>query len=126
MAVPNDRRYSKSHEWFKAEGNLVTIGITKFAADELTDVTYVDLPAVGKSVAAGSSFGEVESVKATSELYSAVGGTVRELNDRLSDEPQLVNEDPFGAGWMIKLQCSDLSPLEKLMDAAAYEKSVEH
>lgn len=122
MAVPNDRKYSKSHEWFKADGNLVTIGITRFAADELTDVTYVELPAVGKSVKAGEAFGEVESVKATSDLYSAVTGVVKEINPRLVDEPELVNNDSFGNGWMLKVECSDLSPLNSLMDGPAYDK----
>lgn len=123
MSVPNDRRYLATHEWFKADGDVVTIGITKFAADELTDVTFVDLPAVGKAVVAGQTFGEIESVKATSGLYSAVAGTVIEVNKRLADEPELVNNDPFEAGWMIKVRCADLSPLAKLLDAAAYEKS---
>ncbi|TWT43903.1 Glycine cleavage system H protein [Phycisphaerae bacterium RAS1] len=122
MAVPNDRRYSKSHEWFKADGNLVTIGITRFAADELTDVTYVELPAVGKSVKAGEAFGEIESVKATSDLYSFVSGAVKEINPRLVDEPELVNNDSFGHGWMLKVECADLSSLAGLMDGPAYDK----
>lgn len=124
MAVPNDRRYSQTHEWFKVDGDLVTIGITQFAADELTDITYVDLPAVGATVQGGSHFGEVESVKATSELYSAVSGTVAEVNTRLADEPGLVNSDPFGAGWMIRLRCSDPGPLARLLDGPAYEKMI--
>ncbi len=124
MAVPADRRYSATHEWYKAQGNLVTIGITQFAADELTDITYVDLPAVGKSLAAGKPFGEVESVKATSELYSAISGVVREINGRLADEPQLVNDDPFEAGWMIRVEASDVAPLGALLDATAYEKKI--
>lgn len=123
MPVPNDRRYLATHEWFKAEGDVVTVGITKFAADELTDITFVDLPAVGKAVSPGQTFGEIESVKATSGLYSAIAGTVIEVNRRLADEPELVNSDPFGHGWMIKVRCADLSPLGKLLDAAAYEKS---
>lgn len=123
MPVPNDRRYLATHEWFKADGDVVTVGITKFAADELTDITFVDLPAVGKTVSPGQTFGEIESVKATSGLYSAVAGTVTEVNRRLADEPELVNRDPFGHGWMIKVRCADLSPLGTLLDAAAYEKS---
>lgn len=122
MTVAKDCRYAQTHEWFRVEGNTVTIGITKFAADELTDITYVALPDVGKTVTAGQSFGEVESVKATSDLYSAVTGTVVDVNTRLADEPNLVNDDPQGAGWMVKVRCADLSPLEKLMDASAYEK----
>ncbi len=124
MAVPQDYRYAQTHEWFKAEGDTVTAGITQFAADELTDITYVELPEAGSEVTAGESFGEIESVKATSDLYCAVSGKVVAVNERLADEPELVNTDPFGEGWMIKIACSDLSPLEKLMDAAAYENMI--
>jgi glycine cleavage system H protein len=124
MAVPQDCKYAQTHEWFKAEGSTVTAGITQFAADELTDITYVELPEAGSTVTAGESFGEIESVKATSDLYCAVSGKVIAVNERLADEPELVNNDPFGEGWMIKIECSDLSPLEKLMEAAAYEKMI--
>lgn len=122
MAVPTDRKYSQTHEWFKVDGNIVTVGITQFAADELTDITFVDLPKVGAKIQGGSHFGEVESVKATSELFSAVSGEVTAVNERLNDEPGLLNTDPFGEGWMLKLRCADLSPLEKMLDAGAYEK----
>lgn len=122
MAVPSDRKYRESHEWFKVAGNVVTIGITKFAADELTDITYVSLPDVGKQINAGASFGEIESVKATSDLYSAVSGKVIEVNRKLTDAPELVNNDSFEGGWMVKVECADLSPLNKLLDAAAYDK----
>ncbi len=122
MAVPNDRKYSKTHEWFKVQGDIVTIGVTQFAADELTDITYVELPKVGAAIAAGASFGEVESVKATSDVYSAVAGSVAEVNARLSDEPELLNSDPFNAGWLIKLRCGDLAPLASLLDGPAYDK----
>jgi len=124
MAVPSDRKYSQTHEWFKVEGDLVTVGITQFAADELTDITYVDLPKVGTQVQGGSHFGEIESVKATSELYCAVSGEVTAVNERLADEPGLVNSDPLGAGWMIKLKCRDRTPLDKLLDAAGYEQMI--
>lgn len=124
MAVPQDRKYAQTHEWFKPEGNTVTVGISQFAADELTDITYVDLPEVGSETTAGEDFGEIESVKATSGLFCAVSGKVTAINERLADEPELVNNDPFGEGWMIKIECSDLSPLEKLLDAAAYEKMI--
>ena len=120
-SVPTDRKYSKTHEWFLVEGpDLVRIGITQFAADELTDITFVALPAVGKVITAGSAFGEIESVKATSELFSAVGGEVAETNPALADNPELVNDNPFEKGWMIKIRAKDLSPLESLMDAKAY------
>lgn len=122
MAVPNDRRYSQTHEWFKQDGSIVTIGITQFAADELTDVTYVEMPKVGATITAGKMFGEVESVKATSDLYSAVTGTVKETNTKLAGQPELVNTDPFNAGWMLKVEVSDASPLANLLDAAAYDR----
>lgn len=124
MSVPTDRRYLKSHEWFKPEGNTVTIGITQFAADELTDITYVELPAVGKSLTAGASFGEVESVKATSDLYSGVSGKVVAVNEKLAQHPELLNTDPFGEGWIVKVQMSDPSQVDRLLDAAAYEKQI--
>ncbi len=119
--VPTDRKYSPTHEWFLPAGDLVTIGITKFAADQLTDITFVDLPAVGSSVPAGEAFGEIESVKATSELWSAVGGEVVEVNGVLADDPGLVNTDSFGQGWMLKVRVKDAAPLAGLMDAVAYE-----
>jgi glycine cleavage system H protein len=122
MTAPDDRRYLQTHEWALLDGSCVTVGITKFAADELTDVTYVDLPSVGASVVAGDSFGEIESVKAASELYSPVSGAVVEINQRLEDSPELVNEDPFGEGWMIRIEVSDPASLGNLMDEAEYEK----
>ena len=122
MAVPQDYKYTQTHEWFKVEGNTVTIGISQFAADELTDITYVDLPEVGGEVTAGEDFGEIESVKATSGLYCAVSGKVTEVNERLADEPELVNNAPFTDGWMLKVDATDMSGLDKLMDAVAYEK----
>ena len=122
MAVPTDRRYSKTHEWFKVEGNVVTVGISEFAANQLTDITYVQLPSKGAKVKAGGEFGEVESVKATSPLYSAIAGQVVETNDKLNDAPETVNQDAFGAGWMIKIKAADLAPLGALMDATAYEE----
>jgi glycine cleavage system H protein len=122
MPVPNDRRYLQTHEWFKVDGQTVTIGITKFAADELTDIVHVELPAVGTQIKAGASFSEIESVKAASELYSAISGKVTEVNERLTDEPALVNSDSFNAAWMIKVACPDPSPLNKLMDGPAYDR----
>ncbi len=118
---PNDRKYTATHEWAKVDGDLVTIGITAFAAAELTDITYVELPTVGTRVEAGRPFGEIESVKATGELNSAVAGEVVEVNSALAQEPGLVNSDPYGRGWMIRVRAADLSPCDSLMDAAAYE-----
>jgi len=121
---PTDRKYSKTQEWFKADGDIVTIGITQYAADALTDITFVDLPETGTTIKAASTFGEIESVKATSDLYSAVGGEIVEINGALADQPELVNNDAFGEGWMVKVRVADMSPLDGLMDAAAYEKMV--
>jgi glycine cleavage system H protein len=124
MSTPADCRYSTSHEWFRREGDLVTMGITQFAADQLTDVTYAAMKPVGTEIAAGGAVGEVESVKTTSDVYSAVAGSIAEVNEAISSDPSLVNSDPYGAGWMVRIRCSDPSPLEGLMDAAAYEKSL--
>ncbi len=121
MGVPTDRRYLASHEWHKLEGEMCTIGISQFAADELTDVTYVSLPESGKEVTAGQSMGEVESVKATSDLNSGVSGVVTEINEKLNEAPELVNNDPFGEGWMIRVKITDRSQLDGLLDASAYE-----
>jgi glycine cleavage system H protein len=122
VAVPTDRKYSKTHEWFKAEGDVVTVGISEFAANQLTDITYVQLPAKGAKTQAGAEFGEVESVKATSPLYSAIAGEVIETNEKLNDAPETVNQDAFETGWMIKIRATDLAPLNVLMDAKAYEE----
>lgn len=121
-ANPGDRQYRKTHEWFKVDGNIVTIGITQFAANELTDITYVALPPVGTEIAADKAFGEIESVKATSDLYSAVSGTIVEVNGALANEPELVNSDPFERGWMVKVKIANPAPLDGLMDAAAYDE----
>ena len=121
MKSPSNCRFSESHEWFRVEGNTVVIGITKFAADELTDITYVEMKPVGTKVAAGGSLGEVESVKTTSDIYSAVAGTITAVNQDAVKDPSLVNSDSYGRGWLVKLECSDTSPLQKLMDAATYD-----
>jgi glycine cleavage system H protein len=120
-ANPADRKYSESHEWFLVNGDAVTIGITKFAADELTDITFVDLPKVGTTVTAGQTFCQVESVKATSDVYSFVTGKIIEVNDALATEPGLVNSDSFGKGWLVKIKATDLSGLKECMEVAAYE-----
>ncbi len=120
--VPKDRKYLESHEWLKADGPVVTIGITQLAADQLSDVTYVDLPDVGRVITAGEVFGEIESVKATSELYSGVSGKVVEINTALTDQPELVNDAPFEAGWMIKIETADPADLEQCLNAEAYEQ----
>ncbi len=121
MGAPADRRYLKTHEWHKLDGDVCTIGISQFAADELTDVTYVSLPAAGTEVIANQPFGEIESVKATSDLTSGVSGVITEINGRLDDSPELVNDDSFGEGWMIKVKLSDPAALDTLLTAEAYE-----
>lgn len=121
MSVPANLRFLDSHEWHKLEGNIVTLGVSRFAVDELTDVTYVDLPSKGKTVAAGDSIGEIESVKATSDVYTGVGGKVVEVNDAAIEDPAVVNNDPFGEGWLVKIQITDPAELEKLLDSKAYE-----
>jgi glycine cleavage system H protein len=124
MSFPTDRKYAETHEWVRVEGRVATMGITQYAADELTDITYVELPSPGTRVDAQSACGEIESVKATSEFFSAVDGKVVEVNNELADHPELVNEDAFGKGWMIKIEIRDASGLDRLMDAAAYEKHI--
>ncbi len=118
-------KYSKSDEWYKVEGDIVTVGITDYAQDQLSDIVYVELPDVGTSFDAGDSVGIIESVKAASDLYTAVGGEIVEVNSDLEDEPEKVNEDPFGAGWLVKLKCSDLSPLDSLMSNTSYDDYLE-
>ena len=116
-----DLKYAETDEWFAVDGDVVTIGITDYAQDQLNDIVYVEFRDAGDAVEAGESFGEVESVKAASELYCAVAGEIIEVNTALEDSPETVNADPFGAGWMVKIQASDLSALAGLMDAAAYD-----
>jgi len=112
--------YSESHEWVKVEGNIAIVGITDFAQHAMGDLSYVDMPEVDDEVAAGDEFGAVESVKAASDLYSPVTGTVVEINEELEDAPELLNQDAF-ANWIMKVEMSDPSELDNLMDAAAYE-----
>ena len=120
MNVPEDLRYSSDHEWVRAEGDLVRIGITDYAQDALGDVVYVQLPEVGAVVAAGDSFGEVESTKSVSEIYAPVAGTVVEVNHVLDDAPETVNSAPYADGWIAVIQVSDAAALDSLLDAPAY------
>ena len=117
---PDDLRYSREHEWVRVDGSVAVIGITSFAADELGDIVYVELPEVGARLAQFGSFGVVESVKAVSDLFSPVSGDVAEVNGDLRGSPELLNSDPFGGGWIAKVTLADPSELEKLLDAAAY------
>lgn len=113
-------KYSESHEWVKVEGNVAVIGVSDFAQAEMGDITYVDIPDVDDEVVAGEEFGALESVKASSDLFSPVSGTVVAVNEELEDAPELINEDAFGA-WIIKVEMSDPSELDKLLDAVAYK-----
>jgi glycine cleavage system H protein len=118
---PSELSYDKEHEWARVEGTDVVLGITYFAQHQLGEVVYVDLPSVGDDVNAGEAFGEIESVKSVSELYSPVSGTITEVNDALANTPETVNEDPYGAGWMIKVAMSDPSQVRAMMSAEDYE-----
>ncbi|REH87403.1 glycine cleavage system protein GcvH [Staphylococcus felis] len=124
MAVPNELKYSKEHEWVKVDGNVALIGITDFAQSELGDIVFVELPEVDDKVSEGETFGSVESVKTVSELYSPVSGKIIEVNEDLEDEPEAVNESPYEKAWMVKVELSDESELDALMDAAAYEEMI--
>jgi glycine cleavage system H protein len=119
---PADLRYTKDHEWVRIDGDTATIGVTDFAAHELGDVVFVDLPAVGKTVAQFATFGVVESVKAVSDLYAPVSGEVVAVNDKLGSTPELVNSDPFGDGWMIRVRIADADQVGELLDAGAYQQ----
>ena len=122
--VPGDLRYTSDHEWVRVEGDEVVIGITQFAADQLGDIVFVELPAAGKALKPHATFGVVESVKAVSDLFAPIGGEVLSVNDVLADNPELVNSDPYGAGWMLRLRPSDAAEISALLDAVAYEQVV--
>ena len=123
--VPDDRKYLESHEWVESEGQTVKIGITDFAQDELGDVVFVELPGEGDEVEKDAEFGVVESIKAVSDLYSPVSGTVSAVNENLADQPELVNDDPFGDGWLIEVDLSDPSERDDLLSAEEYREQIE-
>lgn len=125
LTFPEELKYSKDHEWVRDADDKVTIGITAFAENQLGDVVYVELPEVGDEVEAGEPFGVVESTKAVSELFAPVSGKVVERNDSLLDAPEKVNDDPFGEGWMIRVEPSNRDELGELLDASGYKKLVE-
>jgi len=125
MEFPKELRYSREHEWVAVEENIATIGITDYAQDQLGDIVYVELPEVGTQVTKDEAFGVVESVKAVSDIYAPVSGTVTEVNVGLPDSPETINEDPYGDAWMIRVEMSDPAELEDLMKAAEYKKFVE-
>lgn len=127
MNIPEELRYSSEHEWARRldDGSRVRIGITDFAQDALGDVVYVDLPAVGTRVEASEAVGELESTKSVSEMYAPIGGTVVAVNEALADNPQLLNEDPYGEGWLIEIDAGDISQLVALLDAEGYRALTE-
>lgn len=124
MTFPENLRYTKDHEWIKLEGNVATIGVTDFAQQELGDIVYIEIETKGKSLTADTVFGTVEAVKTVSDLFLPVAGTITEVNPVLDAQPELVNTDPYGEGWMVKMTVDNVGDVEKLMDAAAYEKLV--
>jgi glycine cleavage system H protein len=124
MTFPENLRYTKDHEWVKLDGNVATIGVTDFAQSELGDIVYVEIETKGKALTAETVFGTVEAVKTVSDLFIPVAGTITEVNPALEAQPELVNTDPYGEGWMVKMTVDNPGDVEKLMDAAAYEKLV--
>jgi glycine cleavage system H protein len=122
--VPTDLRYTKDHEWVRLEGDTATIGVTDFAAHELGDVVFVDLPEPGRDIEQFGTFGVVESVKAVSDLYAPVSGEVTDVNTALTGQPELVNSDPFGAGWMIRVRVSNAAQVDGLLEPEAYERLI--
>jgi len=125
MNIPAELRYSSDHEWVRVDGTTVTIGITEYAQDALGDVVFVEMPDPGLDVAAGESFSEVESTKSVSDIYAPVTGSVAEVNEALEAQPELLNSDPYGAGWICRIEIKDPSELDGLMDAEAYRTLTE-
>ena len=121
MQVPPQLRYTSDHEWVAITGSRVRVGITDYAQDALGDIVYVQVPATGSAVSAGDAFGEVESTKSVSDIYAPVSGSVVAVNAALADAPESVNSDPYGNGWLCEIECSDLSQLDALLDASAYQ-----
>lgn len=124
MSVPTDLRYTRDHEWVRVDGDQATVGITRYAADQLGDIVFVELPDTGRDLEASKPFGVVESVKAVSDLYAPLKGSVTEINDRLAANPELVNSDPYGDGWMIRIRIADAADTEDLLDGPAYDDLV--
>jgi len=125
MNIPAELKYTQDHEWVRVEGNVVTIGVTDFAQGELGDVVFVEIETEGENLEKGETFGTVEAVKTVSDLFMPVGGEITEVNPALADEPELVNKDPYSAGWMIKVNMSDPSDLTDLLSAEDYQKMIE-
>lgn len=125
MKIPADLKYTEDHEWVRVEGDIAIVGITDYAQNELGDVVFVEIETEGEELDKGETFGTVEAVKTVSDLFMPVGGTVKEVNQDLADDPELVNKDPYGKGWMIKISINDSSELEGMMSADAYKKMIE-
>lgn len=124
MNIPADLKYTKEHEWVKIEDNLAIVGVTDYAQGELGDIVFVELPAVGDSVKAGASFGTIEAVKAVSEIFSPLSGKVAEINELLEDDPMVINSDPYGNGWMIKIEFSDSGEMDSLISSDDYQNII--
>jgi glycine cleavage system H protein len=124
MKIPAELKYTKDHEWVSVDGDIATVGITDFAQGELGDVVYVEIETEGDELGEGEVFGTVEAVKTVSDLFMPVSGEVVEVNEKIESEPELVNNDPYGEGWMIKVKLSDAGQIESLLDAAAYESEI--
>ncbi|HSL74765.1 MAG TPA: glycine cleavage system protein GcvH [Ilumatobacteraceae bacterium] len=125
MNIPAELRYSSDHEWVKVDGDTATIGITEYAQDALGDVVFVEMPEPGRAVTVGDSFSEVESTKSVSDIYAPVSGTISAVNDALESQPELLNSDPYGAGWICRITLADVAELDSLMDAEAYRTLTE-
>jgi glycine cleavage system H protein len=124
MNIPENLKYSKEHEWVRVDGDIAYVGITDFAQSELGDIVFVEIDTIGDTIDADKIFGTIEAVKTVSDLFMPVGGEVLELNDKLEDDPELVNTDPYGDGWLIKVKMTDASQLDHLMDASAYGEMI--
>jgi glycine cleavage system H protein len=121
VSAPSDLRYTRDHEWVRVDGDEATVGITKYAADQLGDIVFVELPDAGRDLEVAKAFGVVESVKAVSDLFAPLSGEVTGINDALAGEPELVNSDPYGAGWMIRMKVTDPAQLDELLDGEGYD-----
>ena len=124
MNIPGDLKYTKDHEWAKIEGDVATIGITDYAQSELGDIVYIELPEEGLKTSQADSFGTIEAVKAVSDMFAPLSGEVVEVNTKLADNPELINEDPYGKGWIIKIKLSDSNEVVSLLDKSAYEELI--
>ena len=124
MNIPETLKYTEDHEWVMLDGDVATVGITDFAQSELGDIVFVDITTVGETLAKGEKFGDIEAVKTVAEAYMPMSGEVLELNEELEGAPELVNSDPYGQGWMIKIKCSDLSEFDKLLSADQYKEII--